>query len=280
MIITLNNFTLNNTGSSANYTYLDEPISGLGLPPLRTSSGNYSGRDGGFVGAQFYSGRLISMTGRIFAPDVTTLDTIRAQLSAALSSGSVTMYVTTNAGKQYLLNCYLDSLDLPIQKAPLQQTFKISLIAADPYIYDNSTAGAMSTPLQLAVGGGVTWPISWTPVTWAPGAQPAVVNNTGQLTIFPVITLTGVMSSPTIKNVTTSQFFTISGLTTNPGDQVVIDMYNRTVLLNGGSILPYVTTSSTWWGLIAGNNSVNLTTNNSTDTVTGTISWRAAYRSL
>jgi hypothetical protein len=220
------------------------------------------------------------MTGRIFAPDVTTLDTIRQNLTTALSSGTVTMYVTTNAGKQYLINCYFDSLDLPVQKAPLQQKFGITLIAADPYIYDNSTSGAMSTPLQLAVGGGITWPIAWTPVTWAPGAQPAVVNNTGQLLIYPVITLRDVMSSPTVKNVTTNQFFTISGLTTSAGDVVVIDMYNRTVLLNGGSILGFVTTQSNWWGLQAGNNSINLTTNNSTDTVTGTISWRAAYRSL
>lgn len=279
MIISLNNFVLNDPNGTSG-AYVDEPISGLGLPPVRTSSGNYSGRDGGYVGAQFYSMRLITLTGRLFAQTTAALETARMNLTAALSAGTVTMKITTNAGNQYLVNCYLDNLDLPIQRSPLTTPFMITLIAADPNIYDNSGAGTNTVTVPLAVGGGITWPIAWTPVTWAPGAQPTTVNNTGNVLIYPLITLSGAMSSPTITNKTTGQFFGFSGLTTSAGDQVVIDMYNRTVLLNGGSILPYVTTSSIWWGLQPGNNSINLTSNNSADTVTATVKWQAAYRSI
>lgn len=279
MIVAVNGYTINDP-TSATTCYLDEPVDGLGLPPVRTSSGNYSGRDGGYVGSQFYGMRLITMTGRFFSSSPANLEAARKALAAAVAASSVTLTITTNAGGQYLINCYLDELDMPIQKSPNTAPFSLTLIAADPIIYDNSAGGTMSATVNLSIGGGVTWPISWTPVTWAPGAQPTVINNAGQVNIYPVITLTNQMTSPVITNKTTGQFFSLSGLTTSAGDTVVIDMLNRTVLLNGGSVLPFVNTSSTWWALIPGNNSVALNTNNSADTVVATVTYKTGYRGI
>ncbi len=138
----------------------------------------------------------------------------------------------------------------------------------------------MTTTVNLATGGGITWPISWTPVVWQPGAPPTVINNSGNVPLYPLITLTNQMSNPTIKNITTGAFFSLTGFTTSAGDVVVIDMYNRTVLLNGGSVLPSVTTASSWWPLLPGNNSLTLTSTNSSDTVVAAVQWRSGYRGI
>lgn len=277
MIISLNGYVLNDP-NSVNSIYLDEPIDGLGLPPIRTSSGNYSGRDGGYVGSQFYGMRLITLTGTIFGTPA-ELETTRRNLAAAVATSSVVMNITTNAGSQYLINCNIDSLDMPILRSANQAPFKISLIATDPTIYDNSASGLMSVSVNPARGGGVTWPITWK-ITWAAGSQPTTVNNTGNVTVYPTVTLTNKMTNPTVTNQTTGQFFTLSGLTTTAGDVLVIDMKNRTVLLNGGSVLPFVTSTSSWWPLLPGNNGINLTTNDGTDTTVATVSWRSGYRAI
>jgi len=108
MIVSVNGFTLNDPSTTG--CYLDEPVDGLGLPQLRTSSGNFSGRHGGYVGAQFYGMRLITMTGRIFGHGASSLDavqnmdTIRKNLEAAVSGqGPFALNVTTNGGAQYTL---------------------------------------------------------------------------------------------------------------------------------------------------------------------------------
>lgn len=277
MIISLNDFVLNDP-SSSNAIYLDEPIEGLGLPPIRTSSGNYSGRDGGYVGSQFYGMRLITLTGTFFGTPA-AIETARRNLSSAVATSSVVMKITTNAGNLYLVNCNIDGLDMPILRSVNKAPFKISLIATDPTIYDNSASGLMSVTVTPARGGGITWPITWK-ITWAAGSQPTTVNNTGNVTVYPTITLTDKMTNPTITNQTTGQFFTLVGLTTTAGDNLVIDMKNRTVLLNGGSVLPFVTSTSSWWPLLPGNNSINLTTNDGTDTTVATVSWRSGFRGI
>ena len=279
MIVQVNGFSINDP-TSLNSVYLDEPITGLGLAPLRTSSGNYSGRDGGYTGAQFYGMRLISLPGYVWASTAAAFETARMALEAAVSSLSVTLSITTNGGSQYVVNCKLDSLDLPIQRTSTKTSFLLTLTAPDPIIYDNSAGGLNTVSIAPVGGGGVTWPIAWTPVVWAPGTLPQTVTNTGNVPIYPVITLTGPATNPTIANLTTGQFFTIQGLTTSTGDVITIDMLNRTVLLNGGPIYTYVTLTSNWIALQPGGNTIKFTTTNSSDTVTGTISWRSGYRGI
>ena len=177
------------------------------------------------------------------------------------------------------LGVFLDGLDMPIGRTPSMCHFKLSLVAPDPNIYDNSAGGALTASLSRQSAGGVTWPITW-PITWTGAGAPTVIANSGNIVVYPTVTLTGVMTNPTITNSTVGQFFTLQGLTTVAGDVVVIDMLNRTVLLNGGSVLPYMTSASNWLPLLPGNNSMILSTTGSSDTVTGTLSWQAAYRGI
>lgn len=279
MIVGLNGFILNSPTDASVRVYLDEPIDGLAIPAIRTSSGDFSGRDGGYVGAQFYGRRFISLTGRIFAQSALLLEQSRRDLQAVLTSPPLAMTITTNAGSQYLLTCYLDSFDMPITRAMTSARFSITLIAPDPVIYDNAAGGSLTATVNLALGGGFAWPITW-PIVWAAGAPPTVVTNTGEVVLYPKITLTGKMTNPKIMNNTTGEFFTFTGFTTTTDDVVVIDMKNRTVLLNGGSILPFASSTSRWWALLPGNNDITLTSSDSSDTVVATIEWRSGYRGI
>lgn len=276
MIIKLNGYTFNDP-SSGNDVYLDEPIQGLGVPPIRTSSGDNSGRNGGYVGSQFYGSRLITLTGWVYAPNgPAQMDTIRQELQSAVAQSVITVNITTDGGAAYLLSAYLSDLTMDIEGNSVLQHYKIDLIAPDPYIYDNSAGGVISVPITKIRPGGLTWPLHW-PLTWSAGSTPTTVSNTGAVQVYPVITLTGSMTNPTITNATTGQFFALTGLTTTATDVVTIDMKNHAVLLNGGSISPYMTSTSTWWSLLTGDNDISLTTTGASDTVTGTITWRAAY---
>jgi hypothetical protein len=279
MIIAVNGFVLNDP-NSGNGVYLDEPIGGLSMPPIRTSQGNYSGRDGGYVGSQFYGGRLISLTGRIFSQSAAAVESTRKAFEAAMAlPPPIILTIVTNGGSQYTMNTYVDSLDMPINRTVTEAPFSLTLIAPDPTIYDNSAGGLNTVVLNPVLGGGVTWPITW-PIVWSAGSQPISIINTGNVTIYPTITLTGAMTNPTILNVTTGQFFTLTGLTTSAGDVLVIDLLNRSVILNGGSVLNYKTSTSSWWPLIAGSNSIKFTTTNTADPVTGLLSWRSGYRGI
>ncbi|WP_064444453.1 phage tail domain-containing protein [Rhodococcus sp. YH3-3] len=268
MKVTLNNFALND---ASNYTYLDS-ITGLDIPPIRTSSGNSSGQSGGYIGPQLYGMRPITLPGRIFSADKVVHETRRKQLQAALSTGDVEMRVTTDGGNCYIIYCKLIDFDMPISRIVDKSSFNIELMAPDAVIYDDSISGLNKTPLHRFVSGGLTWPLSW-PLVWAPGSQPTIINNTGTVVLFPVITLTGSMSSPTITNQTTGQSFTMPGFTTGPTDVVVIDMRAHTVLLNGENVLG-LTAEKPAIALITGNNQLFLRTSSGSDTVVGEVSWK------
>jgi Phage tail protein len=273
MIVTLNGYTLND---GSNGVDLDVEIDGLDIPPIRTSSGNYSGRDGAYVGAQFYAGRDISLQGKIFNSNITTLESTRSAFQNALKGNSVVMTILTNAGNSYIVYCNLIDFEMPITRDLFSAPFKIELLATDPTIYDNTSGGALTASLSRLVSGGMTTP-AVTPWVFTGGGSPTTINNAGTTNVFPTITLTDIMNNPVLTNLTTNQVFSLTGLVTTTGDTVVIDMRQRTVTLNGSSIFGLVGALSNWWYLQPGNNSITLTTPNSGDTVSAVVSWRSGY---
>jgi hypothetical protein len=273
MIIQLNGVTLNDGLSGF---YIDEPLAGLSLPNIRTSSGIYSGRDGGYVGAQFYDNRHITITGRAIATSTTLLETQRTTLQTAIRSKSVTVTLTTNAGRSYIIYANLLAFDMPIMRDNFRANFKIELLATDPVIYDNTGGTGQSATVQRFNAGGMNWPLHW-PLNWGTGVGPTTVTNGGNTVVYPTVSLTGIMTNPIITNNTTGQVFKLTGLTTAAGDVVLIDLRAHTVTLNGGNIYNKVDLTSTWWGLAVGSNSIQLNTSSSSDTVVATVKWMSGY---
>lgn len=275
MIITLNDFELNSRTSKF---YLDEDVQGLSLPEIRTSSGVYSGRDGGYIGAQFYGMRALTLVGRVFGQDVVEIEQKRRELQDALRTKNITMRVTTNAGYTYLIYCNLLKFDMPIKRTVTIAPFKIELLAADPVIYDDTAGAALTATVGKVLRGGYTYPVVY-PVLWQAGAQPTSVLNGGNTMVYPVITLTGSAHEPVLYNNTLGKLFRMEDFTMGAGDTLVIDMHPRahTVLLNGGSVFHKVSADSQFWGLEVGQNALLLDTNDGNDTVSAEIEWRSGY---
>lgn len=253
--------------------YLDEEISGLELPEKRISSANYSGRNGGYIGAQFFGMRELSLTGRTFSTDVTTTYALRRQLQALLAEENLIVRIVTADGYAYIADCTMTRMTMPIRGDTNWAYFKIDLLCPDSVLYDDTAGGLLEATVNRTVQAGFTWPITW-PIDWGTNSGPTTVTNTGTTTVFPLITLTGVGSDPVLTNTTTSQVWEIDALTTVSGDVVVIDMKDRTVTINGGNIFYKVPTTAQWWGLIPGANSISLDTSGGSDTMTASISWR------
>lgn len=273
MIITLNDFELNSRDSRF---YLDEDVQGLSLPEVRTSSGVYSGRDGGYIGAQFYGMRQLSLVGRVFGSDIVEIEQKRRELQDALRVKAITMRVTTTAGYTYLIYCNLLKFDMPIKREVNIAPFKIELLAADPIIYDDTAGTALSATLNKVTGGGYNTPVVY-PVLWQAGAQPTTVVNGGNTAVKPTITLTGSAHDPVIYNNTTGRLLRLEDFTMSASDTLVIDMRARTVLLNGGSVFHKVSADSQFWGLEVGDNNLILDSNSGSDTVSALIEWRSGY---
>lgn len=275
MIITLNDFELNSRDSRF---YLDEDVQGLGLPEIRTSSGVYSGRDGGYIGAQFYGMRALSLVGRVFGKDIVELEQKRRELQDALRTKNITMRVTTNAGYTYLIYCNLLKFDMPIKRTVNIAPFKIELLAADPIIYDDTNGAALKVTVNKVLSGGYIFPVVY-PVLWQAGALPTSVNNGGNTMVYPVITFTGSAHEPVLYNNTLGKLFRMEDFTMGANDTLVVDMNPRarTVLLNGGSVFHKVSADSQFWGLEVGANNLLLDTNNGNDTVSAEVEWRSGY---
>jgi len=264
MIIEINGKVLNDH-------ILKPQIQGLDKPEIRTSSGNYSGRDGGWIASQFYKYRVITINGELNERTCANLETARRELVEALPiRTALPMFITTFAGTMYYADVYVIDLKMDIVGSRFQE-FQLTLMSPDPYLY-----GADSYIEQIIyklVGGGYTFPYIL-PVTWAAGSTPTLVNNTSNILTYPIITLPGVFTNPRIQNNTTGQYIELA-VTTATGDEIVIDMKNRTVTLNGGSILPYK--SGNWWWLVPGTNMIELTSGSGSDDTEGTIKYRLAY---
>lgn len=276
MNILLNNVLNLSADPGSVNPYIIKGVTGLGVADIRTSSFLYSGRSGGMVTDQFLGFRIISITGKIGSITSTrqTHQADRAAMMAALPIGAIIpVYITTFSGETYRVDANVTDLKVEYNQRGFMSDFLIQLTAGDPLFYstDGGDEQTATVTLQAQTGGYVT-PYDL-PVDWAAGAQPSTVLNSGNTTAFPVIELHDESHNPRITNQTTGETFGLN-ISTGPGDLIIIDMYNRTVTLNGSNIMGNRTDESLWWGLTPGDNSIVLTSNTSDDDVYAVLRWR------
>ena len=143
------------------------------------------------------------------------------------------------------------------------KTYLVGLIAADPRIYSQATNTASGA---LALSGGV-----------ATGG-PLSVTNAGSTPTRPTLTVSGPISNPTFTNITTGKAL---GLTTTiaAGGSVTVDFGARTIVNQAGtsiySALNY--TTSQWWDLPSGTNSLNVTGAWTVAGGTFSVGWKDAW---
>lgn len=257
-------------------------ITGLGKPGIRMGSGLFGGRDGGYVSSQYYDMRIVNIPGHYLGDTCNQAQELRAALNAIPIRKMLPVYVTTFTGQKYYLEAYINDLKNDIE-AETDGEFNIQLVAPDPYLYDagdgtDPSSGWIEQEFYKVGGGGYPTPYTL-PVTWAPGQTPAQIDNDGDIYIYPQIILTGVYTNPRITNVTTGAFIELN-VTTAPGQVIVIDMKNRTITLDGGSVASYRTDDSTWWALLPGANIVLLDSDSGGDEDSGIIRYRTGVEGI
>lgn len=251
-------------------------VTGLGPADIRTSNFLFSGRSGGLITDQFYGFRNMAITGVIGSNTMTLeqhkLD--RMALLNALPIGStIPVYITDFYGDTYRIDASVTDAKVEYKRRGLGSDFIIQLTAGDPLFYsveggDEQTAIVNRT---VETGGYVTPYIL--PVEWSPGGAPSIVSNTGNAIVYPTITIYDTTHDPILTNLATGEQFAMS-INTNDGDELVIDMLNRTIKLNGSDVIGNKVDGSVWFGLLVGDNPIRFDTDSTSDNGYAEVVWR------
>lgn len=270
------NEILNLSADAGGGNYIITGVDGLGSAEIRTSSFLFSGRNGGLITDQHLGFRMISISGKIGSITSTRLQhqQDRDAMIAALPIGeTIPVRITTFSGQTYLIECNVTDRKVEYNQRGYMSDFLIQLTAGDPLFYNTDGGDEQSVILNRIIdNGGYVTPYIL-PVEWDAGGAPTNITNNGNAYYYPVITLTGTALNPTITNLTTGESFELE-LTMVDGDEIIIDMYNRTVTLDGSDIIGNKSDASIWWALVPGVNTLELDTDTSSDDVQAEIVWR------
>lgn len=264
--------------------HIEAPIVGLDKPTIRMGAGDWSGRDGGYVSSQFFGSRVIVLSGFYIGGTCEEANELRLLLSESTPiRQSLPLFIETTSGRHYFTQTYLKDSKMDIINSK-HGKFQLTLVAPDPFLYEagdgsDPDTGWQELEVYKLIGGGYVTAYEL-PVQWTPGTTPTVAVNSGDLVIYPQFKITGKVKNPRIINRSTNKFVQINVTTTSATDVLIIDMNQRTVTLNGGSILSFRTLNSTWFGLELGNNVVEFTSEGSDDVDFGVLRWRTAYQGI
>lgn len=261
-------------------------IEGLSETPYRRSASQFAGSRGGTHNTLLMDARGVNIEWLVMEASMAEYIAEREEVFNAFNpdeciNGEVgELEIEVNHADNYLLYCIpIRSPRVPERAAefPMAEA-QVQLMADDPVIY--SADAEVSSGVSAPAGGGATFPLIF-PITFeqTTSGQVTLVND-GNVDTYPVISLSGVLTNPLIRNTTTGDVFQLT-YTTDADDTVEIDMEARTVVLNGSTnLITAVVTGSDWWALRKGSNVINLATGSTSDNGTMAINYRHAWNAV
>ena len=256
-----------------------------GLVDLPTISSGDRGRllrHGTHPGDDFLQARSVTLTMEVLGDSASDLGTnVQALLAAFVPGGDeapLVMQIPGVAnGTKFRLWARPRRRSAPIDR---EWFYNIPIVtlqmeATDPRLYaDTESSQAVSLP---SAGGGLTFNASpnFTFGAVSTGGE-QTLNNAGTFRTSPVFKITGPVTDPRLINVTSDETFHWEG-TVASGDYLLVDMEDRTVLLNGtASRYSGLTSSSVFWELSPGDSSIQYRAAAYTAS-TATATWRSAW---
>ena len=258
-------------------------VDGLeGLPGIRNQDDNRGYADGMFTGRDFLAGREISITFQCLSSTGASAQANFNTLQRALlpqTSGTTPLYfLLSNAEGEQVINARVRGMQVTLDP---NYTYgyilgQVNFFCPDPRYYDSNiqTATLAYTPptgriydrvYNLVYGGGSVEIVT-------------TITNNGWTDTYPTITLNGPIDNPILGNETQNAelVFTCTLIDT---DELVIDLYNKLITLNGNPARNLLT-SGEWFSAQPGNNSFYLT-GDAGSTVVGVtgavVTWQSAY---
>lgn len=249
-------------------------VQGLETPPIRSNSGDWSGRDGGFMSSQLYSARTITLNGFYWDNNYSCpIDSeqrgsfpysVRERMTNWLQiRRNYPIFIKFISGRVLYTSGYLIDLKMDydfVKSGKFQATFycpEYALSIAD--LYGDPESIWHDDTLYKEVFGGHLVPEDL-PVLFEKGQHPTTVYYDGLIPTWPIITLNGPAKNPTFFNTATGKFMRI-GTPEEPwllyaGQQLVINMKTRQVTVNGKSVSMSIDPDSDWWYLQPGANKI------------------------
>ena len=260
-----------------------QSLDGLqGLPGIRNQDEDAGYADFSFSGNDFFSGRTITFTLQTFA----TAGGNSAQVNYNLLKAALLPQVSGTTPLQFRLSgSNMQRINARIRASitPVDQSYTFGKITSqwtffcpDPKFYDD-TLQTTTITINNSIGRGYNRTYNKTYGGGTANTAYTTVNNSGWANSYPVITITGPITNPTVGNYTSGQFVSLTG-TFTVNDVIVIDLASKLVTKNGLTARNLVTGSSTWFNASAGAQQFYLNgTGTTTSITTATVAFRNAY---
>lgn len=254
--------------------------------PVRTRTTPRSQSDGDYRSRSRFGGKTIVLTGWAKAPSSALAEAARWALLGMLGNDQVPLIWLSDTTARYALVEVSDTSRIPPQANGTEFDFQLTLFQNDPRRFwyvagsglDTRGFGPVAAPgtsggLDWSTGGGLNWStgggLNWG-VTASNGR--VTVTNPGTAAAWPVFTLAGALTNPTIADTATGYQLAYTGAAMTGTDTLVLNSLNKTVLRNGGDRSRELTTRQ-WEALLPGASATfALTTTNPADTGTLAVS--------
>lgn len=248
------------------------------LPDIRTQDDNRGYNDGMFTGRDFLSGRNLTM-------EILTLagNGYSAFQNFQFLQNALIPQANGTTSLQFLMSQYDTEMVVGARvrsrRATVDPEYTFGYIRAqymffcpDPRYYTNTLTTTSLIPTTVL---GRTYNRTYN-LTYGGGSAGAVINNVGNTTTYPVITITGPVTSPTIANNSTEQYITVN-TTLGALDTLVIDLYEKTITLNGSPARNLLAGNSQWFGAAPGDTLFQFTGSSYTGATSATVTYRSAF---
>lgn len=227
------------------------------LPEIRDFDAARSGDHGYFDGQDLYGRRTITLTVEIPAVDANSYYQQVMALNKATQLQRTAQWLTFSLnGNSFGVLCKPRNRTNPRQSdlANYGQCV-VQFVATDFRIYDASSYTAYAAlPPPVTAGLSVPFDVPF----HLPGSKVSnetTIQNSGTWISYPVLVITGPATNPRVSNLTTGEVLKF-GFTLLPGDNLVVDMGLRRVVLNGSAFRSEAVDSQ-WWGLVPDGNGLN-----------------------
>lgn len=221
------------------------------LPEVRTTDVLRGGEDGAFPGQDLMGSRVITLDLAVIGDDHADFLTQFGNVEKATVPQQLTELPLYVLGSTRVIFCRPRRRAMPTETDHYQRTGTVSVefVASDPRVYDATQQNASSS--ATVASGGVKFSVHFPLAFTGGGGSPGIISaaNSGSLYTYPLATLQGPCTNPTLWNDTLGVYVQFL-LTLASTDQLVIDFLRKTVVINGtASRRSSLAPGSTWWGL-------------------------------
>ena len=168
----------------------------------------------------------------------------------------VLKYTPVAGGQAYAIDCILEDgggFSRPI--SPQAELLALTMRCPDPAWYDPD-----ETEVELQVPNvGITFPLVF-PLSIGTRMISVVHAYVGTVPVWPSFSVPGPFTTLYLVNVTTGKELRLPTIAVASGETLVIDMWERTVKVDGVSVLSSMNPDSTFWRLERGDNTVTVRT--------------------